>query len=146
MKIGKYIFLTIFAVWATATSCDKLFNDQIDLSTDNNENCDCQIVEEPTTYDVKLKVTINDKNPEVPITIYFGNIERNNVATTITATQALTTVNLKLNHDYTYMAKYLKGSDTIYVPVKSRLKKSVYLCNDDSCWTIDNSVINLKLK
>ncbi|MBP5369495.1 MAG: hypothetical protein J6Z01_13695 [Bacteroidales bacterium] len=146
MKKGKYIFFAIFAVWATTTSCDKLFSEHIDLSTDNNENCDCEISEEPETYDVKLKVTINDKNPEVPITIFFGSIERNNVATTLTATNALTTVNLKLNHDYTYMAKYLKGSDTVYVPVKSRLKKSVYLCHDDSCWTIDNSVINLKLK
>ena len=146
MTLGKYIMFIIFAVWVTSTSCGKLFNEQIDLSTNDDENCDCDITEEPDSCAVKLKVTINDKNPEVPITIFFGNIERNKVATTLTASQTLTTVNLKLNHDYTYMAKYLKGSDTIYVPVKSRLKKSVYICHDDSCWKIDNNVINLKLK
>ena len=43
-------------------------------------------------------------------------------------------------------SKYLKGIDTIYVPVNSDLSTHKYTCNEEPCWRIKNNVINLKLK
>ncbi|MBO4372406.1 MAG: hypothetical protein J5826_05690 [Bacteroidales bacterium] len=146
MTIGKHLYILMFLVLVAFTSCDKLVGDNIDAITNDDENCDCFLAEEPEQYDVVVKVTLNEQNTQVPITVFYGNVERNNVAAKITTEQPFGTVTLKLNHDYTYMAKYLKGSDTIYVPVKARLSSSQYVCHEDTCWTINNNVINLKLK
>lgn len=146
MTIGKHLYILMFLVFVAFTSCDKLISDNIDAITNDDENCDCFLSEEPELYDVTIKVTINSQNTQVPITVFYGNVERNNVAATITTEQPYSTITLKLNHDYTYMAKYLKGSDTVYVPVKARLSSSQYVCHEDTCWTINNNVINLKLK
>lgn len=146
MTIDKHLHIIIFELLIAFSSCDKLVDDNIDAITNDDENCDCFLSEEPELYDVTIKVTINDQNAEVPVSVFYGNVERNNKVTTITTEQQFCTVTLKLNHDYTYMAKYLKGSDTIYVPVKARLSSSKYVCHEDTCWTINNNVINLKLK
>ncbi len=146
MTTNKHFYIIVFLVLAAFIACDKLVDDNINAVTDDSDNCDCFLAEEPEMYDVTIKVSINDQNTEVPVTVFYGNVERNNIAATFTAQQQSNSIFLKLNHDYTYMAKYLKGSDTIYVPVKARLSSSSYVCHEDTCWTINNNVINLKLK
>ena len=138
----------LFAIMiVAASSCDKLVSDELNkLKTSDDENCDCYLYEKPESYDVQLRITINDANPQVPVTVFFGNVERKNIATTLTASETVVAINLKTNHDYTYQAKYLKGSDTVYVPIKARLSTDTYVCQGDTCWRVNNNVINLKLK
>ena len=143
---GKYIYIIVLLMVMVAIGCDKLVEDNVDAITTDDENCNCFLEEEPESYDVTLKLTINAENPSVPVTIFYGNIERKRVAAELTSENNYATVNLKLNHNYTYMAKYLRGSDTIYVPVNAQLSTSSYVCHEDTCWTINNNVINLKLK
>ena len=130
-----------------ASACDQLVSDELDkLKTSDDENCECYLYEKPESYNVQLKITINDENQKVPVTVFFGKVDRKSIATELTASESVVSINLKTNHEYTYQAKYLKGSDTVYVPIKAKLSADSYVCHDDTCWRVNNTVINLKLK
>ena len=145
--IRARLFILATVILATTSACDKLVSDEISsLKNTDEENCECYLEEKPEYYDVKLKITINEENPEVPITVFYGNVQRNNVAKQLNANESIITINLKTNHEYTYQAKYLKGSDTVYVPIKAKLSTDTYTCHNDTCWKVNNNVINLKLK
>lgn len=142
----RHILLLATMLSAVSPACDQLVSDDLGNINTDDENCDCVIRYEPETYDVKLKLTINDQNSEVPVTVFYGNVERKKVAAEIKASSDEAIINLSTNEEYTYLAKYLKGSDTIYVPIKAKLSTSNYICHDDTCWSVSNNVINLKLK
>ena len=143
MSLFRY---TLLLICCLTVGCESLTDNDFDNNGNDGEDCNCNLYEEPESYDVKLKITINAENQEVPITVYYGNIERNRIATQTTVNSSPAVINLKTGSNYTYLAKYLKGSDTVYVPVHARLSTSYNICNDDTCWQVDNNVINLKLK
>ncbi|MCQ2974399.1 MAG: hypothetical protein MJ211_06260 [Bacteroidales bacterium] len=129
-----------------------LFTSCLDLTTsddeqeENSENCTCKRTTKPEDEEVELKLSLNNQNKQVEITIYEGSIDKNKIVKTYIAEETPAKIVLDVDKNYTYVAKYLKGIDTIYVPVNSDLSTHKYTCNEEPCWRIKNNVINLKLK
>ena len=118
----------------------------VDDDEDQEQSCDCNIDKEPIDYDVTLKLTFNEQNKKIPIFIYKNNIEMGSLEKSDTAVSSTHSINLRIGHNYTAVAKYLSGKDTVMVPVNFTLKKESYECDGTTCWNVKNDIINLKLK
>lgn len=62
--------------------------------------------------EVNIKLTINPENPWVPITVYEGNFEKNNIVAEDTVYEKEYSVTLPLGH-YSVTAVYKVGDKTI---------------------------------
>ncbi|MHC1704848.1 MAG: hypothetical protein AB9846_13145 [Tenuifilaceae bacterium] len=110
-------------------------------------DCDDCFTEKPTDAVLTIKVTINDENVFVPITIYFGNIEDG----TIIKEDITYFDNYKLVVDvdeyYSVLVKYNSKARTIYAVdgKKLRVKKDNSSC-DNICYLVLGNVLDARLK
>lgn len=129
----------LFVIFATCNS-NKYKTEEYDC-----DYSDCETVE-PMVGDFFIKLTINDENSNVPIYIYKGNYEDNNILDTIFSEKDELYYEADLDKLYTLVAQYYKGNDTILVFDSKNFEKfSTYYC-DSLCWTIKPTNFNLKLK
>lgn len=142
----KFLFL------AAATALQACNIDDF-VNTDNGgnfhkdeKNCSCASYVEPKKAEVAMRVTINPENPQPKITIYDGPMDRNIVVKTIVADKERNLDSLKVNVKYTYVTEYIKGCDTIVVPVHAELSVNNTTCNGYNCFDVANNIIDLRLK
>ena len=64
---------------------------------------------------LNVKLTINNENPFVPLVIYIGNIEDNNIEWIDTSYSADYWVEVPVNKYYSITAEYKSGDKTIFV-------------------------------
>lgn len=91
--------------------------------------------DKPDWGPLEIKVTINDENPYVPITIYIGNIEDNNIEYIDTAYSSVYWVDVPIDKYYSVTAEYKSGDKTIIAVDgdKFKLKKNIKDC-DEECY------------
>ncbi|MBN1184184.1 MAG: hypothetical protein JXB49_17970 [Bacteroidales bacterium] len=107
-------------------------------------DCDQCLPEKPSVGDLKIKLTINGENPEVPITIYFDNID-GFVFHKATVRTDEYLVEGALNQDYAVEARYIVDGDTIFVIDADYMEYKEATC-DEQCWIIKGDVFDVRLK
>ena len=110
-------------------------------------DCSQCYTQRPEYASMKIKVTINEENPEVPITIFLGSYEKNQVRLVDTATSPYVSVDLIPARNYSIRAEYHVGDKTIYAidGDEIELKKVSSQC-DSVCWIIDGGEVDVRLK
>jgi hypothetical protein len=95
---------------------------------------------------LNIKLTINDENLRVPLTIYEGNIEDNLVVKVDTVSTSKYSILLPPEKYYSAKARYKKGGTIIYAIGGDKVKKTHTTTCDSTCWSTEEGNINLELK
>lgn len=101
----------------------------------------------PEWMKLNVKVTINDQNPEVPLTIYIGNVEDGNIDWVDTTNTNSYWVGVHPDQYYSVKAEYKDGSNTIFAidGDKIQLKYSEDSC-EEPCYYAVGGYIDVQLK
>ena len=101
----------------------------------------------PEFATMTIELTINEENPQVPITIYLGEYEKQFVRVTDTAYSSVVSIDLPPARFYTVRAEYNVGNKTIYAldGDEIELLKVTSQC-DSTCWVIEGGEVNVRLK
>ncbi len=124
-------------------SCERTTQADVDCST--YDYSDCNTVE-PIFGDIHVKLTINDENKKIPLIIYAGKLEDNDIVLIDTAYSNIYDTLLPVDDFYTVKAEYKKGEKTIFAVDGDNIKKSKTKTCDSTCWSIKSASINLKMK
>ena len=130
IKFKLFMFMTIFMTGIFLTiGCER--------QPPNDYGFDCEYCYQikPDSGQIGIKVTINDENPYVPITIYIGNIEDNNIEYSDTSYSSEYWVDVPVDKYYSVTAEYKSGDNTIIAVDgdKFKLKKNTKDC-DEECY------------
>jgi len=113
------------------------------------ESFDCSncFQDKPEWGPLKIKVTINNENPSVPIVIYRGDIESNDIEYTDKADHSDYTVDVPPDKYYSVTAEYKTGGKTIFVVDgdKLKVKKNVKDC-DQECYYFKGGYFDVRLR
>lgn len=118
-------------------------NDSIDCSSYDYSNCNTF---EPYDGRFYVKLTINSENQAVPITIYRGKLEDNNVILRDTVITEKYDTLLPIDNYYTVTASYIKGLESIIAVDGDKVTKSKTKTCDSTCWSVKTGSVNLRLK
>ena len=125
----KYlIFFIAFVVVCSGCDSDIVSTASSSLFSDDDEGCTCYLDSEPNSYELTVKLTINQQNKRVPLYIFNGNMEDGSMIWSDTVETAVYRADLDLNRHYTVVAKYLNDKDTVLVPVYFKFEKKSYEC------------------
>ncbi len=110
-------------------------------------DCSECYTQRPEYAPLTIRLTINKENPEVPITIYLGEFEKDQVRIQDTARYSTVSVDLIPSRYYSVRAEYRVGDKTIYAidGDEIELKKVSSQC-DSVCWVILGGDIDVRLK
>src|SRR4030042_140602 len=107
------------------------------LSTD--VECSECYYPEPDSADLVIYLTINEKFPEVPLIVYKGNIEDDQIEYIDTAFSTPYYLWVPVNKKYSVKAEYKKGNATLFVVDGTKLKTSLVEDEcDGECYVIKN--------
>ncbi|MCD4681414.1 MAG: hypothetical protein K8S00_13595 [Bacteroidales bacterium] len=137
-KVLKFV---IFSAILFLISCEK----PNPLNCEDYDFSDCYL-EEPEWDFIHIKVTINEENPYVPIIIYKGNFEDNNVDWTDTAWSSDYSIDVQLNQYYSVTAEYKVNSQKILAVDGSDVRKVKTTVCDEKCWYIKGDNFDVELK
>lgn len=121
-----------------------------DFWTDNDEDCEpapfgCVDVR-PTTGQVIVRSTINGKNLQVPIAVFRGDFEKNDLVLRDTLTGSGATYELPVDQYYSVVAKYLqKDGDTVIAIDGDDLSVDTDDYCDKDCYDVDEARIDVRL-
>lgn len=137
MKKIASIILLIFGIIIPISCEDSIFL----------VDCDNCMVEKPSHTNLKIKVTINDENQSVPITIYLGTIEDGVILKEDIATKTTYYYYAEVGNYYSVVVKYFSKGKVIYAVdgKKLWLKKDNSSC-DSECYNIVGDNQDLRLK
>jgi len=136
----KFYILLIIAI--TAASCSET-SSSTDCENPDYSNCNTT---EPSFGQIILDITFNQENQKVPVIIYKGKIENNNVYFSDTAYTTPYILNVDLNYYYAVKAFYKSGSKTIIAVDGDDVKSKSNTNCDSICWSVQNGDIDLRLK
>ena len=129
--MNKYSVLLFFLILAGILySCnEKIFTGDV--------NCDECYEIKPDSADIIVHLTIDDENPVVPLVVYRGQVEDNNIEYVDTAYGKTYYLYVPVNAYYSVEAKYISGNKTIYTVDgdKLQIKHVSDACSSD-CWII----------
>ncbi len=135
--IGVVFF--VFLLCVPKQSCDEPFIFRIDCS-------ECYI--SPPDYTlVFITVNRNAENLKIPITVYYGPFEDNNIAAIDTARSNKIWISLQTNKHYTLKGEYFKNG-RLYNVINGthlRLRFDDETC-DEPCYYILGNEVDLTLK
>ncbi|MBU0488147.1 MAG: hypothetical protein KKD31_09380 [Bacteroidetes bacterium] len=117
-------------------------------STYDDGTCDysdCQ-TSEPYEGLLHLSLTRNAENPNVPICIFRGKFENNDLIYTDTARVSVFSVFLPTDTYYTATAEYRTGVKKIIAIDGDEIRVSQYTICDSTCWNITEPTLDLRLK
>lgn len=146
MKTFKTLqYLLLLACFIFFQSCEQ--NSYISNSQDcaNYDYSDCNTAE-PGLVALNITLTINNENPKVPVTIYEGKFEDNNIILTDTATNSTYTALLVPDAYYTVSVRYVSGNKVIYAIGGDNVKKIQNNVCDSVCWTVQEGNVDVRLK
>ncbi len=123
------IFLLLTLLIVSISCNEKIFTGDVDCN-------DCYEIK-PDSADIIVHVTINDENPVVPLIVYRGPVEDNNIEYVDTSYGDTYYLYVKVNTDYSVKAKYKSGDKTVYAVDgdKIKIKHVTDACSSD-CWVI----------
>lgn len=134
----KWIFL--FSLLLVIISCELTF----DFFEFDCEDC---YQEKPETGPLIIYFSFNDENDFVLYTIYRGNFEDGIVEYADTAFYGEEQIEVPVDEYYSVEARYMSGTDTIYVVDGDRfnLKQENSEC-DKKCYYFKGGIIDVRLK
>ncbi len=118
--------------------------------TDPNEDlpfapsdCDTQ---EPSVGPYEVVVSFSAQFPSIPITIYTGAIEDNDIFTVDTLTQTSAVYVVLTDTEYATVAIYVVGLDTVAVLDAARVDAVSTEYRDATCWDVFQGTADLRLR
>lgn len=137
-KTSIYILLLILLF----SNCER--EEPLNSSSINCSEC---YQDKPEWGPLNVTVTINDQNPFVPLIIYRGNIEDNDIEYIDTTQSTNYWVDVPVNKYYSVAAKYISGEDTIFTVDGDELKmKFAETDCDQPCYYFKGGYIDVRLK
>jgi len=138
MKRGILIFIILISVLIPYSCEDSTFI----------VDCDKCYKSQSQEINLELKVTIDDFNKNVPITLYRGKIDNGEIILEDTTYLSnYVTMKVMAGNYYSAVARYTHNGRVIYVvdgrELKIKLEKSA--CNE-ACYTVHGSVLDLRIK
>ncbi len=124
------------------------------LSCERETNSGFETVDCAECYQVKpqwgpinMKLTINDENPAVHITIYFGDIEDNDIDTSFMAEAEEYWIDVRPDNYYSLVAEYKVGDKTVFAVDGDKLKLK-YTSSDceEPCYYFSGGYFDLQLR
>jgi hypothetical protein len=121
-------------------SCDeKVFTGDVD--------CDECYTEKQEEADLVIELTVNNQYPRVPVTVYNGNVEDNDIVAYDTATSSPFYFYVPTDKKYSVKAQYTTADITIYAIDGTNLKVlRVSNACDESCYVVENYDIDVRIK
>jgi len=110
-------------------------------------NCEECYTEKPDNVDLIIHVTINSEFPEVPIVIYSGNIEDNQVIQVDTVYESPYYSYVAAGKRYSVKAKYEKDDATLFAVdgTKPKVLRVTDAC-DSECYVIEDVTLDVRIK
>ncbi len=143
-SIFRNVFFNFFVLFtAIILSCKDKTNYNVDCSTYDYSECNTA---EPFEGRLYIKLTKNSENTSVPITIYSGKFEDNNIFLRDTVTKDNYDTLLPVGNYYSVAAEYKKGSSKIIAVDGGKILKSKTNTCDSVCWTVTTAKVNVRLK
>jgi hypothetical protein len=101
----------------------------------------------PYSEELSAEITINSENQAVPITVFYGPFENNDIAFRDTSIKSIKYLWLDTGVDYTIRAEYTKNGRTFYVINGAKLtpRKDTDSCNAP-CYYVTGKKVDLRLK
>lgn len=96
---------------------------------------------------LNVVMTINDENPFVPLVVYRGDFNDNNIEYVDTSYWADYWVDVPVDKEYSIVAKYKKGDEIIKVVDASKLKVK-YTSTDcqEPCYYFSGGYLDVRLR
>lgn len=135
------VFISLLMIILAGNSCER-----IEPSKTNTVDCAECFQEKPEWLPLNIKVSITSENPFVPITVFKGNLEENNIDWVDTAYQEDYYVDVHPDEYYSVEAKYKSGTKTI-IAVDGDKIKARYTSSDcdESCYYKSGGYIDVRL-
>jgi hypothetical protein len=145
MKRFEFLFLSMLLITVYGfTSCRRnSYSGSEDCANYNYSDCNTT---EPFLVGLNIKLTINDNNTKVPITIYEGKLEENLIVLNDTVSTSKYSVLLPGDKYYSVKVRYKKGDKIIYAFGGDFTKKIRTSVCDSSCWSTEEGNVNVELK
>lgn len=144
MNIFRNIFVfCMIAAIIINSGCEELLNADDDCET---APLDC-IGSRPTVGQLIIRSTINAANSQVPLWVYRGDFENNDlVLDTMLSVNGLTLI-LPVDQYYSVVAKYIQADgDTVYAVDGDNIEVVEDDYCDATCFSLDNGHIDVTLK
>jgi len=112
------------------------------------ENIDCTecYQKKPEWGPISITVTINDENPYVPLVVYIGDIEDNNVDWVDTAYTTDFWIDVKPDRYHSLSAKYKVGDKTVFAVDGDELKLKYTTSDcDEPCYYYKGGYFDVRL-
>ncbi len=130
----------LFVLLGTASGCEWLE----EAADRGPAPSDC--VEQPfETGLLIIRSTLNSENDSVPIHVFFGDLENDQLDTFFYARSTMKSLIRPLG-EYSVVAEYLRGNDTIVVFDGDDIDTDETEYSDKSCWELDNAHVDVRLK
>lgn len=140
MKISKFKILGILLLaLPMVLSCDTLQYIIIDCS-----NC---YLEEPLYGEIGLKLTINEENQVVTVSIYKDKYDESQLVSSDQYYWEQVYIPIHTNQTYVFKAEYTHNGQAYHVINKGKLKTKLdYDSCDEACYYIIEQNVNLQIK
>ncbi|RPJ40356.1 MAG: hypothetical protein EHM19_13805 [Candidatus Latescibacterota bacterium] len=92
-----------------------------------------------------MRCTIDTEYPEVPITIYVGDFEEDQVMLQDTVEIPITLYDLPVDEYYSVAALYTGGGDTLVVLRGDEISTSSTEYEDATCWSVRGAEVDCRL-
>lgn len=132
--------IVLVIILALGYSCgEKIFTGDV--------NCDECYTDKPDEVDLIIEVTLNGEYPGVPIVVYRGEIEENQVEYVDTVFDNPYYLYVKVDRKYSVKAEYKKEDKTLFAvdASKPRVLKVTDAC-DAECYVIEDVNLDVRIR
>ena len=103
--------------------------------------------EKPDSADLEISLTFNDEFTEVPLVVYRGDVEDNNIEYLDTAYESPYYLYVPVDKKYSVKAEYKKSDAILYAVDGTKLKVLLVTdACDAECYVIENETMNAEIK
>ena len=136
------LFLLTLQILILNSGCERL--ESVDIGEFDCSEC---YQDKPEWGRLTVTLTINDQNPFVPLVIYRGDFENNDIEYVDTSYSADYWVEVPADKYYSVTAKYKDGNKTIFAVDgdKLKLKHTSDKC-DEPCYYFKGGYIDVRLR
>lgn len=107
--------------------------------------CDGCVCDSSLVGRLTVKLTINEENPKVLLTVFKGNIEtRDTILSNYISKESVSYEDFEPGHTYSATARYVQDGKNIIAVDGKKMRIKSDLCDD--CESVGNIRLNLRLK
>jgi hypothetical protein len=134
------LFLSLAVLIPLVFACgEKVFTE--------NVNCSECFTPEPDSVYLYVDLTINDEYTEIPLVIYRGDVENDQIDYIDTAYSTPYVLAVAIDQEYSVKAKYRKKDQTLFAIDGTRIKTLLVTATcDQDCYIIRNDRVNVEIR